>query len=156
MTPAQRMAVVGLVFSIGVACVSGLLRLWLRHDQRGRSEQDSPQDAQHFERQDRRRGLIATILLVLAALILIGSGVDPRPAGRPNPAFVLTWLTAFGLILVLLWLALVDWVATRHYARRQFHHLSRERLAILRDTLREASRIERESPGDSIEPPRAD
>jgi hypothetical protein len=46
------------------------------------------------------------------------------------------WLSAFALILGLLLLAMLDWLATRLYARRHLQQLARERLELLREEQR--------------------
>ena len=51
--------------------------------------------------------------------------VPPVVARRANPLFLKLWLAVFVLVLVLLALALMDWVATRLYARRQRRALAR-------------------------------
>ena len=59
----------------------------------------------------------------------------PKVAGHANLTFVQVWLAIIGLIIVMLGLALLDWISTRLYARRQHRYLASERRRILRETL---------------------
>ncbi len=74
-------------------------------------------------------------MLVLAAGLYFGSRIPPQVAGRANMLFVQAWIAITGLIIVMLGLALLDWIATRMYARRQRRILASERRRILRETL---------------------
>ncbi|AGA26009.1 hypothetical protein [Singulisphaera acidiphila] len=130
---AQRTAAVSLALSIGIVAVAIVLLIWLWYERRERDTELSEHDARHFKRQDFRRALVALILLVLAFEIFVGSPMEPIVRGRKNYAFFVIWLSAFALILGLLLLAMLDWLATRLYARRHLQQLARERLEILRE-----------------------
>jgi len=128
---------VGIALSIGVAAVAILLVLWLWYERRNRDELElSDKDVDHFSRQDRRRGFVALILLLLSAGISFGSRLEPLVDGRTNRLFVQTWLGVLVLIFVLLLLAMFDWFATRTYARRHLRSLVRERAQIFKDEMR--------------------
>ncbi|WP_406696498.1 hypothetical protein V5E97_36450 [Singulisphaera sp. Ch08] len=132
MSLAQRTAAVSLALSIGIVVVAIALLIWLWYERRDRDPNLSEVDARHFKRQDYRRALVAIILFVLALEIFVGSPMEAKVGGRKNYAFLVIWLSAFALVLGLLLLAMLDWLATRVYARRQLQQLARERLEILR------------------------
>jgi hypothetical protein len=72
-------------------------------------------------------------MLFLALGVYFGSRIPIAAARGPNPAFIEAWLTIIALLVVLLVLALLDWVATRSYARRQRRFMARQRHQLLRD-----------------------
>lgn len=152
MPPIDRAVGISLFLSIGIAIVAACLALWLWYERRQRDPDLSDVDLRHFMRQDLRRISVSVALLLLAVGIPWGSRLEPRIAGRINARFFVVWLAIFVLILVLLGLALVDWLATRLYARRHFQALARERLEILRDEVKRRSlhRNERNGSGDPI------
>ncbi len=128
---------VGLMLSIGVASVSILLVLWLWYDRTTRFEDElSDEDATYFRRQDRRRGFVAFVLLLLSAGISIGSRLEHKVDGHANILFVQTWLGVFVLVFALLLLAMFDWLATRGYARRHIKSLIKEKAEILKEEAR--------------------
>jgi hypothetical protein len=127
-------APVSLALSIGILAVAVRLAFWLWSDRRQREPELSAADTFHFARQDRRRGLVVVILLLLAVGISVGSRIDPKLVGRRT--FALIWLSVSVLLLFLLVLAMFDWLATRIYARRHLRALAKERVEILRDELR--------------------
>ncbi len=133
MPPAHESAAVSLAISVGVAAVAVLLGLRQWHERRLRESDLSEADASHFARQDLRRGMGVVVMLLLAAGLSAGARVEPRLAGRANPLFIQLWLGVFLLILILLILAVLDWLSTRLYARRHVRAMARERLEILRD-----------------------
>ncbi len=63
---------------------------------------------------------------------------SPDPKLHPNREFLLVWLAIFTTVATVLWLALIDWIATRRYAGRQRQALSLERLEILRQNRHQA------------------
>ena len=136
MPPAQQTAAVSLAISIGVTFIAVALGLRQWHERRQRETDLSGLDASHFVRQDLRRGLGVVVMLLLAVGLSAGSRLDPRLGGKANPVFVDVWLGVFLLILILLGLAVLDWVATRLYARRHRRAMARERLEILRDEVK--------------------
>jgi hypothetical protein len=137
MPPAQRTAVFSLALSIGLVVVAALLAAWLWLDRRHRGTDLSEQDATHFARQDFRRAIVALILVILAVGIFVGSRISHKIDGRANPLFLQIWYGVFVLLIVLVTLAVLDWIATRLYARRHFRELARERLEILREQMRQ-------------------
>jgi len=151
----HRTEAVSLALSIGIVAVAAGLLLWLWLQRRDRDTDLSPADARHFARQDVRRTLVAIVLLVLAFIIFFGSPMEAKVNGRANRVFVGLWLSAFALVFILLLLAMLDWLATRFYARRHIQQLARERLEILREeqqrlALRKASQSGSDHPlGDS-------
>jgi magnesium-transporting ATPase (P-type) len=148
---ADDLASNSLLISSGVALIAVFLGLRQWYEWRARETGLSDLDHRYFVRQDIRRGLGVAVMLLIAAGLYFGSRIPPKVAGRANLAFVEVWLAIGGLIIVMLLLAFLDWVSTRIYARRQTRSMARERLQILRDTLR-SSRGERasdhESPAD--------
>jgi signal transduction histidine kinase len=127
-----------LLISSGVAMIAVFLGLRQWYEWRARETELSELDRRYFVRQDARRGLGAAVMLVIAVGLYFGSRIPPKVAGRANLAFVEVWLAIIALIIVMLLLAFVDWVATRIYARRQSRSMARERLQILRETLRQS------------------
>jgi hypothetical protein len=155
MPMSQQAAVVSLALSLGVAAVAVLLG-WRQWQERRRREPElTPADSRHFARQDLRRGLGVLVLALLAVGLAAGSRVEPRVAARTNPLFIPLWLGILGLSFVLLVLALLDWLATRLYARRHVRAIARERLAILRDELRRraAPRMPRDDWREAVDDP---
>ena len=90
------------------------LRQW--YESRAREPILSDLDRGYFFRQDLRRGLGVGIMLILALGIWIGARIEPRVAGKANLAFVQVWFVVIVLILILLAVALLDWLDTRLYA----------------------------------------
>ena len=127
-----------LLISSGVAMIAVFLGLRQWYEWRARETELSELDRRYFVRQDARRGLGVAVMLVIAVGLYFGSRIPPKVAGRANLTFVEVWLAIIALIIVMLVLALVDWVATRIYARRQSRSIARERLQILRETLRQS------------------
>jgi hypothetical protein len=116
-------------------------RQW--RDVRGRSRHLAPIDDGHFARQDIRR-LFGTIILTLIAVAVgLGGQVPDRVNGRANPRFVSLWAGIAGMMVVLLVLALIDWIATRMYALRQRRKLTDEGLAIVEDELKARIALQR-------------
>lgn len=126
----------GRILAVGVAGVAASLVLWQSAERRRRGPSLSAEDASHFARQDVRRWAVAVVMLLLAAGLHVGSGINPnRPAG-PYPCFIETWLAVFALILILLVLAMLDWLATRRYAARHRTEIVREGMQILCEEMR--------------------
>ena len=96
----------------------------------------APEDVLHFRLQDLRRTIVAAIMAVLATGIFVGSRMETRVGGRPNLLFVEIWIGIFCLILVLLVLAMIDWLATRRYAIRHRSAMIQEGIEILKEGLR--------------------
>jgi hypothetical protein len=136
MPPPQQAEVASLVLATAVVLIAGLLGLRQFLERRSREPDLSEADARHFVRQDIRRALGVGVMLLLAAGLVVGSRLEPKVAGRTNPLFVQVWLGVFLLIFVLLFLAMLDWIATRLYARRHRREIFDERIEILRDEFR--------------------
>ena len=108
----------------------------LEESRRQRPSELSEEDRAHFVSQEIRRSVVATAMFLLAVGIYFGSRIETKRDGRPNAWFIAIWLAVFALVIVLLTLALVDWVSTRRYARRQRQTILREGLQILGEELR--------------------
>lgn len=162
MGPSNSLAWTSLALSLFVAAVAALLGLHLWWERRTRDDRLADADRRHFLYQDLRRGFGLVLMAALAVGIYVGSrmatfAVVRRDTGlrdtvdvaagaiiqaaletHPNRRFVGVWLGVFGSTVLLLALALLDWIATRRYARRHRVAILRERLEILRETLRHA------------------
>ena len=125
-----------LLISSGVAMIAVFLGLRQWYEWRAREQDLSEHDRRYFFRQDVRRGLGVTVMLILAAGLYFGSRIPARVDGHANLTFVQVWLAIISLIIVMLGLALLDWISTRIYARREQRALASERQRILRETLR--------------------
>lgn len=114
-----------------VLLVAGLLgyREWL--DRLARSSSLAAEDRDHYQRRDRRRSVGLSILCFLALGVVVGSRVPIRQGIHANPWFLGIWLVIFGLIFVLLGLALVDWLDLKRYARQKKSAIGREHLTII-------------------------
>src|SRR5262245_53776837 len=120
-------AIVSLTLALGVTLVAGVLTLRQRRERRQRDPELSEDDARYFTKQDVRRAVVGIVMVLLAIGIAVGSRIDPRRAQLDRAWFLAIWLIVFGLILVLLLLALLDWIATWLYGRRHFREIARER-----------------------------
>ena len=139
-----------LLISSGIALVALFLGLRQWYESRARESDLSAIDRGHFVRQDIRRGLGVAVMLFLALGLYLGSRIPFRVADRPNATFVEVWLAIVALLVMLLVLALFDWVATRLYARRQRRSMARERHRLLREVFgkRPARRPDHAKDGD--------
>jgi hypothetical protein len=124
------------LISSGITLIAAFLGLRQWYEWRARDTDLTEYDRGYFFRQDVRRGLGVAVMLILAAGLYFGSRIPPTAGGRANMTFVRVWLAISGLIIVMLGLAMLDWIATRLYARRQHRDLASERRKILRDTFR--------------------
>jgi hypothetical protein len=126
-------ATASLVLSSVVLLVAALLgwREWA--ERRDRASELSTEDARHFGHQDTRRSMGIAIMALLSVGLVVGSRVAPRIGNRANPQFLGIWFGVFLLIFVLLTLALIDWIALRHFARRHRNQIHRERIEILKE-----------------------
>jgi hypothetical protein len=129
-----------LMTSVGITLIAAFLGLRQWYERQAREQDLSGDDRGYFERQDVRRGIGVAVLLVIAVALSVGTRIPPKVAGRVNWAFVEVWLVVFALILVLLFLAFLDWIATRNYARRLRRSMARERIEMLRDAISQAAR----------------
>ena len=124
------------LISSGITLIAVFLGLRQWYEWRARESDLSDRDRRYFFRQDVRRGLGVAVMLILAAGLYFGSRIPPKVGGHANLIFVQVWLAISGLIIVMLGLALLDWIATRLYARRQRRVRSRRNDGrILRETL---------------------
>lgn len=135
----------------GVALIALFLGLRQWYEHRGRGELSEVDTAFHG-RQAVRRWLGVAVLGTLAALVLVGSWVEPRVEGRGNPAFVVVWTAALALIALTLGVALWDSVATWLYARDRRREMVRDHVAELRRHMRGAADARAEHP-DADESP---
>jgi hypothetical protein len=126
----------GMVLSLGVAAVALALLAWQWAESRSRASDVFDEDPIYFARQDVRRWVVVGVLLLLAGGVFAGSRMEPRLPAGPNPNFIETWIGVFILVIVLLVLAMVDWLATRSYATRHRRAIVREGLEILREEIR--------------------
>jgi hypothetical protein len=124
------------LISTGITMIAAFLGLRQWYEWRARDAELTDDDRSYFLRQDVRRGLGVAVMLILAAGLYFGSRIPPKVGAQANLTFVRAWLAISGLIIVMLGLALLDWISTRLYARRQHRDLASERRKILRDTLR--------------------
>ncbi len=141
-----------LILSLGVSLIALALLAWQCFDRANREDDLLPDDGTYFRRRDFRRVFVVVVMLLLAAGIYYGSHIDHRLNGRPNPWFLGIWLAVFWLVIVLSSTALIDWIATRRYARRHRNKMVREGLLILRDEMKarmEQAAREREIGGDN-------
>jgi hypothetical protein len=141
------------VLVIGVIVVAALLAVRQWYERRHRETGLSDADARHFARQDFRRAVVGVVLVLLALGVAVGSQLKHLVAGRPNAWFLGVWLAVIGLILVVVWLALLDWIGTWLYARRHRRALIRERIEFLRsERRRRAYRGNGQGPSDPSAP----
>ncbi len=138
MPPANDLPTASLALAAGLSLIALFLGLRQWYERRAREPELSVADQHHFFRQDTRRGFGVAVLLGIALLVLVGSRVEPQVQGKANFLFLQIWMAVLALIVVLLALALADWVATRVYARRHRSRLLRESIAAIR---REARKV---------------
>lgn len=136
MAAINQLGSASLLLSIGVAVVAVLLFLLVWSDRSRRDAELSADDREHFARQDVRRVVGTVVMLLLSAAVYFGSRIPPKAAERANPLFLQIWLGAFLLIFFLLVLGIIDWHATRLYARRHRQAMVRERLELLKEELK--------------------
>jgi hypothetical protein len=137
MPPAPDLASSSLLISCGIAMIAVFLGLRQWYEWRARESNLSDLDRGYFLRQDLRRGVGVAVMLILAAGLYIGSRVPPKVGGAASLVFVEVWLAISGLIIVMLGLAVLDWISTRVYARRQRRFLASERLRLLREAIQQ-------------------
>jgi UDP-N-acetylmuramyl pentapeptide phosphotransferase/UDP-N-acetylglucosamine-1-phosphate transferase len=118
MPPAQDVPSASLGLALGIVLIALFLGLRQWYERRARDRDLSGADRSHFARQDVRRNLGVAVLLAIAAVVVATTRLAPEVEGKSNPAFAELWLIVLALIVVILWLALLDWLATRAYARR--------------------------------------
>lgn len=123
---------IGLVLGASVAVLSVVFAFLQWHGKRTREDELSDEDASHFFHQDRRRWQVAALLLAIGVLMILGSSFGPwdRPSGR---AWGMIWFAVSGLVMILLLLAIRDWISVRSYAGRLRREFLAERLEALRE-----------------------
>lgn len=135
---------IGHLLSVAVLTVAFLLGYRQWRERRARGSDLSEADARYFARQDVRRLVGAVLMALVAVGISVGSRMvvlkGDREAGR---WFIRTWLAVGITLLGLLGLALIDWVATRAYARRHHRALLQDRRQVLREIEDELHRRQR-------------
>jgi hypothetical protein len=139
MPPSTDLPSAGLGVATGVGLIALFLGLRLWYERRGREPALPAADRVHFTHQDLRRGLGVGILVVVAAALGLGSRIPPRIAGKANLLFAVVWLVVLGLIVVLLLLAMIDWMATRRYAMRHRKAMIREQISAMKEHARHAA-----------------
>lgn len=130
---------------VGVSLIALFLGLRQWYEHRSRGEQDEV-DRRFHGRQAVRRWLGVAVLGTLAALVLLGSRVEPRVGERGNPAFVALWVGILALIAVTLGVALWDSAATWLYARDRRREMVRDHVDDLRRRMRGAADARRQHP----------
>jgi Zn-dependent protease with chaperone function len=137
----------GLALGSSVVVLSVIFSFLQLHQKRTREEELSDEDSSHFFYQDRRRWQVAGLLMAIGMLMIVGSSFAPwdRASGR---AWGLIWLGVSGLVMILLLLAIRDWLSVRSYAGRLRREFLAERLEALRD---ERNRLANRDRGPSAE-----
>jgi uncharacterized membrane protein len=145
---ADDLGATSLMTSLGVTLIAVFLGLRQWYERQAREPVLSSDDRGYFARQDLRRACGVVVLVIIAVGLSVGARVPHKMGGKVNLLFVEIWLVVFILILVLLSLALVDWIATRDYARRHRRAIARERIEMLRETLADADASSPDGPDD--------
>jgi hypothetical protein len=132
------------MFIIIVALALAAQLLW---DRRRRDRRLPGSDRRHFLLQDVRRVTGICLMDLLAVGVYIGSRLPTRvivsaSEAHPNRLFLADWLAVFAFLTALVGLAVLDWIATRRYARRHRDAMNKERIEILGDTVRKSRAAE--------------
>ena len=133
------------IFIAGCALLLGVHLWW---DRGRRAHGLSASEQAHFRMQDIRRSFGILLMFLLAAGIYVGSRLPTRVIvsaheAHPNRRFLALWLAVFASVMLLLGLAIIDWISTRRYARRQRDAMQQERVQLLGDAIRHSK-----PPGD--------
>jgi hypothetical protein len=160
-----------------IAICALLLGLRLGWERRTRESGLPDLDRRHFLLQDLRRAVGILLMAYLALGIYVGSRLptfvveakEPREFGpveftagaaiipaletHPNRRFLVIWLAVFAAVVLLLGLAMIDWISTRRYADRHRRRMHEERLEILRETMRQSQAAEDGRANDGPEAP---
>ncbi len=125
----------------GLTLVALALIAWQVFDLKNRPSDHSPVDGRYFRNRDLRRWACALFMLLAAGLMFLAARIDDQAQGDRDTArlYVLLWIVILALIVAMLALALLDWLANRHYAARHRRALARERETYL-SSLAEQSR----------------
>jgi hypothetical protein len=168
---------ISLAMAVGVAAVAATLAMGVWWERRTREPGLPDSERKYFLIRDLRRGLGIVLLAMIAPGLYVGSrlptyvaesgaihpdGPAESAAGplvttaleaHPNRLFLAVWMGVFGSIVLLLGLAMIDWIATRRYAQRHRREMNRERLDLLREALRHAHSAENDlADGRSADP----
>jgi hypothetical protein len=130
----------GLILAAGVFVVTLVLIRGHWSELSGPVRGDSPVEIAHYRHQSARRRLMSTLMISQAVLILLGSTVRHEVDGRPNPLFILIWLTVCVLVVVLLVLAAIDWLMIQKFARWMRVEIVRGGVEALKAGLKEGER----------------
>jgi lysylphosphatidylglycerol synthetase-like protein (DUF2156 family) len=134
-----------LALFVGACAVALAAHLWW---ERGRRSPDlTTIDRKHFLHQDLRRAVGILLMAALALGVYVVSRLPTRivvspTEAHPNRRFLAVCLAVFASVILLLGLAVIDWLAIRRYARRQRDAMHEERIAMLSETLRRAKAAE--------------
>jgi len=140
-------SLLGLMLGSSVVVLSVIFSFLQLHQKRTRDEELSEEDSVHFFSQDRRRWQVTSMLTAIGVLMIVGSGFEPwdRSSGR---AWGLIWLAVSALVMIVLILAIRDWISVRSYAGRLHREFLAERLEALRQ---ERNRLANRDHGPSAE-----
>ncbi len=138
---------VGIMLGSSVVVLSIIFSYLQSREKRNRDVELSDEDSVHYIHQDRRRWQVAGFLMAVGVLMILGNGFEPwdRESGR---AWGLIWLTVSALVMVVLFLAIRDWLSVRSYAGRLRREFLAERLQALRQ---ERNRLANRDRGKSPE-----
>ena len=136
-----------LALAVAVGLVATLLGLRLWWERADRDRHLPADDRNHFILQDLRRAVGIALMAFVAFGVYVGSRLPSRIVrpvaaqgasameAHPNRRFLALWMGVFAAVVILLALAMIDWLSTRRYARRHRREMDRERFEILRETL---------------------
>ena len=139
MPPSTDLPSASLALAAGISLIAAFLGLRQWYERRAREFDLSEADQMHFARQDIRRMMGVGIMLVIVAILLVSSRLEPRIKGKANLVFAELWVVVLALIVVLLLLSLIDWLATRRYAARHRRAMIRESVEAIRQDARRAA-----------------
>jgi len=149
MPPANDVPSASLGLALGIVLIAMFLGLRQWYERRARDPELSRADHVHFARQDARRNLGVVVLFAIAAIVVLTTRLAPTIQGKANPAFAELWLIVMALIVVLLGLALMDWLATRVYAHRHRQEMIQESFRTTRDRDRRPGTENGDQPPDA-------
>jgi hypothetical protein len=129
-------AIPGVLLTVALAALAVVSAGRQLAERRGRSRELSPEDAAYFRGKDHRRLAASAVMLLVVAGMAVGLGTNPRTGPDAARLWVGAWSTVLSLFLLLMALALWDWLALHGYARRHRSTLLREREGILEEITR--------------------
>jgi hypothetical protein len=139
MPPANDLPSASVALAAGLCMIALFLGLRQWYEWKAREPDLSKADQVYYSRQDIRRGLGVAVMVIIAALVLLGSRLEPKVQGKFNLLFLQLWVGVLALIIVLLSLALADWTATHSFARRHRREILRESIEAIRREAREVA-----------------